>query len=72
MGDIYFIMKIKAKDFVSRVDLDTYVKNEIGTNIDENRKTDNSIEGTAAELSKLSLSYASNVWGVKVVLLQDN
>lgn len=60
-------MKILAKDYTSRVNLDTYVKNQIGDDIGANRIAGHTIEGTEDELKKLSLSTANVVYGIKII-----
>lgn len=58
---------ISAADFTQRVDLDNYVRNELGENIDTNREARHTIEGTAEQLILLGLSTSTRVYGVKVV-----
>ena len=62
---------ILAKDYTQRVDLDDYVRNEIGEDINANRIAGHTIEGTADELKQLSLSEKTRVYGCKVVLLNN-
>lgn len=65
-------MKILAKDYPQRVDLEDFVKNELGDNINDNRIAGHTIEGTEDELKALNLSVTSRVYGVKVVQLTNN
>lgn len=59
---------IQASDFASRDELDVFVKNELGDNIDDNRKAGHIIQGTIDELQSLQLSPSTRVYGVKVVI----
>lgn len=61
-----------AKDYASRQVLDDYVRNELGDGIQANRIAGHTISGTAAELKAISLSTASRVFGVRVILLADS
>lgn len=58
---------INAKDYKSRQDLDDYVQNNIGSDIDANRVKDIQIAGTQQELTDKQLSPSTNVFGIKVV-----
>lgn len=62
-------MTIQAKDFSQRVDLDIYVRNEIGSDIQANRIAGHTIEGLEDDLKKLSLGINSRIYGVKVVII---
>lgn len=65
-------VEIQAEDYLNRIDLDNYVRNELGDNIDANRQAGHTIEGNAETLKRLNLSTSNRIYGVKVVLLEDN
>jgi len=60
--------EILAKNFNSRQDLESYLRAEIGDNIEKNKDEGNIIKGTRQELKKLFLSDVSTVFGCKVVI----
>ncbi len=64
-------LKIQAKDFDTRSQIDRYVSLECGENAEANRSAGHSISGTRDELRRLGLSQDVRVHGVKVVLLED-
>lgn len=59
-------MIIQAKDFVTRQDLETHVRNKIG--LTPELKTEYEINGTRSELARLQLSDRSLFWGVRCVV----
>jgi len=59
---------IKASNYTSRSDLEDYIRNEIGDNIDENRKAGHTIEGTEDELRALGLSGTTRIFGIKCII----
>jgi len=65
-------MTIKASNYTSRSDLEDYIRNEIGDNIDENRKAGHTIEGTEEELKNLGLSGTTRIFGIKCVITSNN
>lgn len=58
------------KDFASRQDLDDYVKNELGDDIQANREAGHTISGMVDELKSFGLSTSSRIYGVKIVLVE--
>ena len=60
-----------AKNYSSRSELDTDVRNLVGDDISANRLAGHFISGTSDELKALYLSISSSVFGVKVVLLNN-
>jgi hypothetical protein len=62
-------MKILAKKFKFRVDLENEVRNKLG--LTTNEKPDHTIEGTREELHRLQLSDRSIFWGIKCVITDD-
>lgn len=61
-------VQLLAKDFASRHDLDDYVRNELGDDIQANRIAKHTISGTADELKELGLSVTTRVFGCSVKL----
>lgn len=57
------------RSFASREDLDNYVKNTFGADVENNR--DITIEATKEVLEKLSLSESTTVYGVKFVPVEE-
>lgn len=53
-------MKIQAKEFSRRKDLEEYIKGKYGST-----ETSDAIEGTKEELRRLHLKHGSFVWGVR-------
>lgn len=64
-------IKLNATGFANRIELDEYVRNEIGEDIPANRTAGHTIEGTEEELKKLGLSKSSRVYGVKVIITEN-
>ena len=62
---------IKASDYTSRSDLEDFIRNEIGDDINENRKAGHTIEGTEEELKNLSLSSTTRIFGIKCVITNN-
>ena len=58
------IIIIKAKDFITRADLDSFVNCEYNHSIDDN-KANVVIEGTVKELKNLQLDELTTVCGIK-------
>lgn len=61
-------MIIKISDYKSRSDLEAYIVNEFGDNIDVNRASGNTIQGTQEELTNFGLSTLTRIYGMKVTL----
>lgn len=62
-------MKIKAKDYKNREDLEAFIRDEVGLTVD--LKPDYSIEGKKDELKILHLSDRNTVWGINVINVTD-
>ncbi len=59
-------MKIEARKFKVRADLENYVRNKFG--LTPTPKPDHTIEGTREELALLSLSDRNIFWGITCVI----
>lgn len=59
-------MKILAKDYKNRVDLERFVSGKFGLTPD--LKPDHTIEGKREDLLKLHLSDTNIFWGIKCVI----
>lgn len=64
-------LKIQARDFDTRSQIDHYVSLECGEDAGANRSAGHSISGSREELRRLGLSEGVRVHGVKVILLVD-
>lgn len=58
---------IDVSNFKDRKELDEYVYELLGDNLTLNRMNSHRLKGSKAELDKLSLSLACNIYGVKVI-----
>ena len=56
-----------AKDYNNRGDLEMDINSLVGQDSKDNKKDDHLIEGTRAELKKLSLDDRRTVFGIKCV-----
>ena len=64
-------LKIQAKDFDTRDQLDRYVALECGKDSLLNRSAGHQIVGMSGDLSRLGLSEDVVVYGIRVVLLNE-
>lgn len=62
---------IQASNYTSRSDLEDFIRNEIGDNMDENRKAGHTIQGTEEELKFLGLSGTTRIFGIKCVITNN-
>lgn len=59
---------IQAKDYENRIELEKYIRAEIGDDMQKNKEANLSITGTRAELERLKLSDTTTMWGIKCVI----
>jgi hypothetical protein len=59
-------MKFYANAFLSRRDLEDYIRIKVGTNPEVNLGEDHIIEGKREDLKKLGLSDTNSVFGCRV------
>jgi hypothetical protein len=62
-------MKLLAANYQTRQDLENDVRNKIG--LTPEAKDKHTIEGSRADLAKLSLSDRSIFWGIKCLITDD-
>lgn len=61
-------MKLLAKEYKTRSELEDAVRNKIGLTTD---RKDHTIEGTAEELARLHLSPSTIFWGCSCVIADE-
>ncbi len=62
---------INASEYSSRVELEDYIKNEIGDDINANRLAGHTIQGTEEQLKSLGLSGTVRVFGIKCIIINN-
>lgn len=59
-------MIIEAKNYITREDLENYIRSNFGLTTES--KIDHTISGTREELQNIGLSDTTTFWGIKCVI----
>lgn len=64
-------MNIKANEFKTRQDIESYISSVLGRNVKMNNDAGHTITGKKEELKRLRLSDTTNIWGVKCEMTDE-